>query len=104
VQARLDVQEQKEKQELNTPGGEEELARVGGKDAGLPFIAFLDDKGEVIVNDIFPGDEKHKKGSIGHPMEPFEVDWFMVMLHKAAPSMTPEETKTLENYLRTQKK
>lgn len=104
MQARLDVQEQKEKAALNTPGAEEVLDRVGGKDAGLPFIAFLDDKGEVIVNGIYPGDAKNKKGSIGHPIEPHEVDWFMVMLKKAAPSMTADEGKTLENYLRTQKK
>ena len=98
------MQEQKEKKDLNTPGGDEVMEQVGGKDAGLPFIAFLDSKGDVIVNGMYPGDDKHKKGNIGHPIEPHEVDWFMSMLQKAAPSMTADESKTIENYLRTQKK
>ena len=99
MQARLDVDENEAKRDLNNPGAEEVLAKMGGKQAGLPFLAFLDEKGELIVNSIRP-----KGGNIGHPAEPAEVDWFLVMLKKAAPAMSPEETKTLEDWLRTQKK
>ena len=80
------------------------MDKVGGAKAGLPFIAFLDPKGDLIVNGMYPGDEKNKQGNIGHPIEPHEVDWFMSMLQKAAPTMTVDERKTVENYLRTQKK
>jgi hypothetical protein len=97
------VQETGEKKELNTPGGGELMTRFGAVDAGLPYFAFLDAKGEPIVNSLRPG--KNGKGeNIGHPEEPEEVDWFMSMLAKAVPRMTSEERATLEKYLRAQKK
>ncbi|HWC96223.1 MAG TPA: hypothetical protein VG456_05730 [Candidatus Sulfopaludibacter sp.] len=98
------MQEQKEKAALDNPGGEDVMAQVGGKQAGLPFLAFLDAQGDTIVNSIYPGDDKHKPGNIGHPSEPHEVDWFLVMVKKAAPDITSDEMKLLENYLRNQKK
>jgi hypothetical protein len=101
--ARLDVQEH-DKKELNTPGGEEVMNRVGGKDGGLPFFAFLNEKGDALINSVRPGDAKSKTGNIGHPAQPYEVDWFMTMLQKGAPEMTPAEAKVLENYLRNQPK
>jgi len=52
-----------------------------------------DAKGNLIVNTLNsnrPG--KDGKGeNIGHPMQPYEVDWFMTMLEKAVPTMTPDE-------------
>jgi hypothetical protein len=41
--------------------------------------------------------------NIGHPVEPEEVDWFMVMLKKAAAQLSPEEARVVETYLRNQK-
>jgi hypothetical protein len=105
VQARLAVQESEAKKDLNNPGGEEVMAKTGGEKAGLPFLAFLDEKGELIVNSMRPpGEGKDKGGNIGHPFQPEEVDWFMVMLKKSAPAMTADEAKTVENWLRAQKK
>jgi len=104
VQARLDVQEQEAKKSLDSPGGDEVLARAGGKGIGLPFFAFLTEKGETIVNSIRPGDGKGKGGNIGHPVQPEEVDWFLAMVKKAAPAMSADEAKVLENWLRAQKK
>lgn len=80
------------------------MAETGGVDAGLPFFAFLNEKGETIVNSMRPGDGKAKGGNIGHPIEPYEVDWFLAMLKKAVPVMSPDEAKVLENWLRAQKK
>jgi len=94
------VQEQGQKKSLNSPGGDELLKRVGGPE-GLPFFAFLDSAGAMIVNSMEPREGK-KPVNIGHPDAPHEVDWFMVMLSKAAPGMTPEERATLEHYLRHQ--
>jgi hypothetical protein len=99
VQARLDVQEQEAKKDLDNPGGQEVMAKYGGDKAGLPFFAFLDEKGGMIVNSLQP-----QGGNIGHPVEPGEVDWFLAMVKKAAPAMTADEAKVLENWLRTQKK
>jgi len=102
--ARLDVQEQEAKKSLNNPGGDEVMAQVGGRGQGLPFLAFLNEKGETLVNSIRPGDAQGKGGNIGHPYQPYEVDWFLIMLKKAAPAMSPDETHVLENWLRSQKK
>jgi hypothetical protein len=76
----------------------------GGENAGLPFYAFLDSNGSMIVNSIEPSGDGRKGGNIGHPDEPHEVDWFLTMLGKAAPRMTVEEKAPIERYLRTQKK
>jgi hypothetical protein len=104
VLARLDVLEQKDKQSLNTPGGDEVRAQTGGKDASVPFFAFLNQKGETIVNSIRPGKGDAGGSNIGHPVQPEEIDWFLVMVKKAAPAITPEEIKVLEAWLRAQKK
>jgi hypothetical protein len=68
----------------------------------LPFFAFLDSKGMLIVSSIRP--KEKGGGNIGHPFESFEIDWFMGMLAKAAPAMKSEEAATLEKWLRAQKK
>jgi hypothetical protein len=104
VVVHVDVQEAKEKKELNTPGGEELLARLGGGSQGVPFFAFLDGAGKTIGNSIAPAADGRKASNIGHPYEPHEVDWFMVLLGKAAPGMTPAEREAVEKRLRAQKK
>jgi hypothetical protein len=103
VVVRVDVQEAKEKKDLNTPGGEDLLARVGGAEQGVPFFAFLDGAGETIGNSIAPAADGRKASNIGHPYEPHEVDWFMALVAKAAPGMTASERDTLEKRLRAQK-
>jgi hypothetical protein len=104
TRAYFTIQEHEESAALNTPGGEELLAALGGpKSPGLPFLAFVDSGGGLIVNSMRPG-EKGKPENIGHPVAPEEVDWFMTMLAKAVPAMTPDEAATLEKYLRSQKK
>lgn len=100
----LTVQERGDKQNLNTPGGDKMMAAWGGQDAGLPFYAFLDAKGTLLVNSIEPAADGRKAGNIGHPDAPDEVDWFLAMLTKAAPRMTAQEKAPIEKYLRDQKK
>jgi hypothetical protein len=103
VRAYFTVQEREDKKALNTPGGDELLNSVGGGTAGLPFFAFLDAKGALLANTLRPGKDG-KPDNIGHPVQPEEVDWFMVMLGKAVPTMSPGERETLEKWLRAQKK
>ena len=79
------------------------MKRLGGP-AGLPFYAFLDAKGDMIVNSLRDGNDGKKPENIGHPDKPEEVDWFLAMVHKAVPNITDEEAATLEHWLRNQKK
>ena len=104
VVVRVDIQEGEAKKSQENPGGGELYDRLGGGKGGVPFIAFLDSRGEAIVNGNEPAGGGRKGGNIGHPFEPHEVDWFMIMLSKAAPGMTANERAALEKPLRAQKK
>lgn len=102
------MQEHGDKKAVETPGGEELAKNAGGGGGGLPFLAFFDSHGAMIVNSVAPAKLEHGKGgypggNIGYPGEPAEVDWFLVMLEKAAPHMTALETGVIENYLRNPK-
>ncbi len=98
------MQEQAGSKEPNTPGATELLASLGGSSL-IPFFAFLDSKQKLIVNSNRPADPDGKHGgSIGHPFEPWEVDWFMKMLREAVPEMTADELATIEKPLRAQKR
>jgi thiol-disulfide isomerase/thioredoxin len=96
VVVHLTIQEYGAKASLNHPGGIEVRDAVGGKNTALPFFAFLDSRGTLIVNTI------NSRGvNIGYPDAPEEIDWFLVMLKKAVPAMTHEEAATLETWLRS---
>jgi thiol-disulfide isomerase/thioredoxin len=94
------VLEHGDKEYLDNPGGAEWMAKLGGKGSSIPFFAFLDSRGEAIVNSIRPGDGKSGAENIGYPNEPHEIDWFMTMLGKAAPQMPAAEAATIEQWLR----
>jgi hypothetical protein len=100
VVARIDVQDAV----LNTPGGEALEAQFGSKGSGLPFFAFLDERGNLIANSNRPAPGKPDGENIGHPIEPEEVDHFMWMLKKAVPLLSPADAQVIENYLRSQKR
>jgi hypothetical protein len=97
------VQEHGDKKSLDNPGADELMKRLGS-DGGLPFFAFLSPSGEVLADSNEPPKDGKKGGNIGHPAQPHEIDWFLVMVHKAAPGITAEEIAPLEKYLREQKK
>jgi hypothetical protein len=102
VIARVDVQEHGDKASLDTPGGTALASQFGAKGNSLPFFAFLDEHGELIANSYRPVPGKPVGANIGHPMEPEEVDYFMVMLRKAVPALSPSDTHLIEDYLRHQ--
>ena len=97
------VQEHGAKESLDNPGGDALLKRLGG-DGGLPYLAFISSGGETLTTSNEPAKEGVKGGNIGHPFQPHEVDWFLIMLRKSAPAITDAEIAPLEKYLRTQKK
>lgn len=80
--------------ELETPGADTLAARFGSPE-GVPWFAFLDANGQVIVTSDRP-----VTGSIGYPDRPEEIDWFMTMLRKGAPAMDEDETHRIESWLR----
>ena len=100
----LVVKESEKNKHLENAGGTEWLDKLGGKSGGLPFFAFVDAKGELIVNSKRSVDGKSDGANIGHPFAPEEIAWFMKMLGKAAPRMMPKETQTIETWLKGQKK
>jgi thiol-disulfide isomerase/thioredoxin len=99
VFANVNIQEQLGKHpELNTPGAEKLAGEFGGTE-GVPFIVFLNSGGAPIVtsNRPVPGGTAE---NIGYPDAPEEIDWFMVMLKKSVPELTPGDAHTIETWLR----
>jgi thioredoxin-related protein len=95
VPVKLVVQEQDKS--LENSGGEKLLKQLGGPD-GLPYSAFLDAKGKLIIN------SKASGGNIGYPGAAPEIDWFVQMMKKAAPGMAEADLKVIESALRSFKK
>ena len=87
-----------DKRHANLPGGQKLMASLGGKEAGYPYIAMLDAKGSLIANSLRPVGQGGGE-NIGYPYAPNEVDWFMEMLKKAAPSLSIEDAATIRNWL-----
>jgi thiol-disulfide isomerase/thioredoxin len=102
VPVKLVVQENEENKALENPGGEALLTKLGGP-AGLPYSAFLDAHGGLIVNSIRPL-IAGSGNNIGFPVQPEEVDWFVKMMRKAAPQMTDDDVQTIETALSSPKK
>jgi thioredoxin-related protein len=79
--------------ELNTPGAEKVYAQLMGDAAaevgGMPSFLMLSGEGELLAS------SEH----IGYPVEPEEIDWFMVMMYKSVPGLTAEEAGAIKSYL-----
>ncbi len=97
VPLKLVVQEDDKHKALENPGADAFQERLGGP-AGLPYSAFLDATGKLIVNSKLNG------SNIGYPAEPAEIDWFLQMMKKAAPNMSADDWKTIETALRSFKR
>jgi len=97
IPVKLVVQENAKNKALENPGADALLQKLGGP-AGLPYSAFLDARGSLIVN------SKRDGQNIGYPGEPQEIDWFVQMMKKAAPKMSEADLKTIEAALRSFKR
>lgn len=89
--------------ELESPGAEELLAKLGGVSggaAGLPYIVMLNEKAQPMIDSNRPVHGKQRSENIGYPAAPQEIYWFMVMLKKSVPAMTDEESRTIEARLK----
>ena len=99
VPVKLVVQENEKNKALENPGADALLKKLGGP-AGLPYFAFLDARGDLIVNSRHPSVVREDGENIGYPGQPGEIDWFMQMIRKAAPKISEEDLKTIETALR----
>ena len=97
IPVKLVVQENDKNKALENPGADALLNRLGGP-SGLPYSAFLDAKGVLIVN------SKRNGENIGYPGQPEEIDWFIQMMKKATPNMSPDDLTTIETALRSFKR
>jgi thiol:disulfide interchange protein len=97
VAVKLVVQEHGNNKALENPGADALLQKLGGP-AGLPYFAFLDPQGGLIVN------SKHEGQNIGYPGEPQEIDWFVQMMKMATPQMSADDLKTIETALKSFKR
>ena len=87
--------------DLNHPKSDKLVRQFGDADVGgLPFIVFLDTKGQMIVNSNRPSEKKAAGENIGYPSAPEEIDWFMVMIKKAAPTLSEADAGIVERWLR----
>jgi thiol-disulfide isomerase/thioredoxin len=103
VTAHLDVFENKKDQlHASSPGGEVEMAKLGGGGGGVPYYAMLDETGEWITDSKMPEGDAPPE-NLGYPAGSAEIDWFMHMVKKAAPDMAPEDVKTLRDFLEKHK-
>jgi thiol-disulfide isomerase/thioredoxin len=96
VPVTLVVKENEKNKSLENPGADELLTQLGGP-SGLPYSAFLDSEGALIVN------SKREGQNIGYPSQPEEIDWFVQMMKAAAPKMDEKDLKTIESALRAWK-
>jgi thioredoxin-related protein len=99
IDVKLVVHEREDKKDLENPGAEAVLKELGGP-AGLPYHAFLDEKGNLIVN----ARRTPIGNNIGHPVREDEIAWFLEMVEKAAPKITRAELKAMKDWLEHQKK
>jgi hypothetical protein len=84
----------------NTPGGVDFESSIGGREAGWPYLAMLDADGKPIVDSMRP-DAKAKSGKdhIGYPATPEEIDWFVEMLRRGAPSLNQQDLASVHAWL-----
>src|SRR5262245_2608754 len=74
-----------------TLGGAELLEKLRqSRGDGIPWFAFLDAQGKELACSTGP------KGNVGCPSSDEEIAWFLDMLRKGAPSLTPADLTTIQ--------
>jgi thiol-disulfide isomerase/thioredoxin len=84
----------------NTPGGVDFEASIGGKGEGFPWLVILDADGKPIISSDRP-DPKSRTGksNTGYPDAAVEVDWFVEMLRRSAPSLSAQDLASVRAWL-----
>ena len=95
---RIDVGEFKnDTRHVDTPGGFELRTALGGVgEPGFPFLVITDENGNPLANSYRDG---NTSGNIGYPALPEEIDWYVAMLKRAAPSLSPTDLTATHAWL-----
>jgi thioredoxin-related protein len=95
---RIDVGERKgDHKHANTPDGVKLRSALGTiQEPGFPFLIITDENGIPIVNSYRNGDPHL---NVGYPAVPAEIDWYLEMLKRAAPSLTPSDLTATRDWL-----
>jgi thiol:disulfide interchange protein len=98
VVQRIDVGERPgDPRYADTPGGvalRSNLGAVG--EPGYPFLVITGDDGNPIVNSYRNGDADR---NVGYPATPAEIDWYIQMLKRAGPSLSPGDLAATRSWL-----
>jgi thioredoxin-related protein len=95
---RIDVGESKnDTRHVDTPGGSKLRTALGGVgEPGFPFLVMTDENGTALVNSYIKGTAPN---NIGYPALPEEIDWYIEMLKRAAPSLAPADLTATHTWL-----
>lgn len=98
VVQRFDVGERAgDERHADTPGAVALRASLGAVgDPGYPFIVIADQNGQPLVNSYRKG---KTNGNVGYPAAPEEIDWYIEMLKRAAPALTPGDLAATRKWL-----
>jgi thiol:disulfide interchange protein len=98
VVQRFDVGERPNSGHSDTPGAVALRTALGASgEPGFPFIVMTSDDGNPIVNSYRNGDAN---ANVGYPALPEEIDWYIEMLKRAAPSLSPGDLAATRAWLR----
>ncbi|HVN47851.1 MAG TPA: thioredoxin family protein [Bacteroidota bacterium] len=96
VLTHIDVMERKEKiDSLENPGGVALMKTWGGEKSGLPFLVFLDVRGNKAGDSNVMPDHQN----IGYPGSEEEIAAFVLLLKKNAPRITEQQLVQITTYL-----
>ncbi|HVZ83392.1 MAG TPA: thioredoxin family protein [Terracidiphilus sp.] len=98
VVVRIDVGERPgDPRHADTPGGVKLRTALGAvKEPGFPWLVMTGDNGKPLVNSYRNGDPN---GNVGYPAAPEEIDWYIGMLRRAAPALSPEDIAATRAWL-----
>jgi len=98
VVQRIDVGEFKnDSKHADTPGGPELRSALGGVgEPGFPFLIMTDGNGNPLVNSYRDG---KTSDNVGYPELPEEIDWYVQMLKRAAPSLSSADLSATRTWL-----
>ncbi|HEY2467057.1 MAG TPA: thioredoxin family protein [Terracidiphilus sp.] len=96
---RIDVGERPgDPKHADTPGGVRLRTALGGaEEPGFPFLVITDEDGNPIVNSYRNGETN---SNIGYPALPEEIDWYVDMLKRAAPSLSADDLAATRKWLK----
>jgi thiol-disulfide isomerase/thioredoxin len=98
VVERIDVGEMRnDSKHADTPGGVQLRTALGGVgEPGFPFLVITDESGHPIINSYRKG---NTNGNVGYPAVPEEIDWYVEMLKRTAPALTPDDLQATRSWL-----